>query len=48
MNQEMQAPPFFDRLSPFSTVFPVARIRDSFDESRAAPFSGALGAVKKR
>jgi hypothetical protein len=46
--QEMQAPPFFDRLSPFSTVFRAALIRDSVDESRVGPFSGPLGAVKKR
>jgi len=48
VSQEMQAPPFFDRLSPFSTVFPAALIRDSFDETRVGPFSGLLGAVKKR
>jgi len=43
----MQAPPFFDHLSPFSTIFPAALIRDSVDESRVGPFSGRLGAVKK-
>jgi hypothetical protein len=43
-----QQKPFSHRLSPFSTVFPAALIRDSFDESRVGPFSGALCTVKKR
>jgi hypothetical protein len=40
--------PFIDRFSPFSTVFPADPNRDSLDESRVAPFSGSLGADKKR
>ena len=40
--------PFFDRFSPFSTVFPSGLNRDSFDQSGVAPFSGLFGAVKKR
>jgi len=40
--------PFIDRFSPFSTVFPADPNRDSLDESRVAPFSGSLGADRKR
>jgi len=31
-------PPFFDRFSPFPTVFPADLNRDSFDKSGVAPF----------
>jgi hypothetical protein len=39
-------PPFFDRFSPFSTVFPAELSRDSFGKSGVAPFSGRAAPLK--
>jgi hypothetical protein len=43
-----QQKPFPHRFSPFSTVFRADPNRDSLDETRVAPFSASVGAVKKR
>jgi hypothetical protein len=40
-----QQKPFSFRFSPFSTVFRVGSNRESLDESRADPFSGAARAA---
>src|SRR5690242_2558683 len=40
--------PFFDRFSPFSTVFPGGLDRNLFDDSRVRPFSTGRAAVRKR
>jgi hypothetical protein len=39
-------PPFFDRFSPFSTVFPADPNRDSPEESGARPFSPVVRPLK--
>ena len=38
-NRKALVPPFFDRLSPFLTVFPTTANRDSLGDSRFQPFS---------
>jgi hypothetical protein len=39
-----QQKPFSLHLSPFPTIYPADRNRDSLDESRARPFSGGVNA----
>src|SRR5262245_11203468 len=41
-------PPFFDRFSPFSTVFPGGPDRNLFDDSGVRPFFASRAAVRKR
>jgi hypothetical protein len=46
--RESFAPPFFDRLSPFLTVFPGRPKRDFLEESGTRPFFAGRAAVRKR
>jgi hypothetical protein len=41
-------PPFFDRFSPFLTVFSLGPNRNSPEKSRARPFSRTVAADRKR
>src|SRR5258708_18272303 len=45
-NRKTLVPPFFDRFSPFLTVFPAAADRDPGGDSRVQPFSARLAPSK--